>query len=61
MGAKVLALIDGRVNVSFDDVDRVALPALSHRVVLSFEAEADKRSAPEIVSEIITPVQRSRA
>ena len=60
MGAKVLALIEGRVNVSFEDVDRVALPALSHRVVLSFEAEADKRTAPEIVSEIITPVQRSR-
>jgi MoxR-like ATPase len=61
IGAKVLALMDGRVNVSYEDVDRVMLPALSHRVVLSFEAEADKRSAPDILNEILTPVQRSRA
>jgi MoxR-like ATPase len=43
MGAKVLALVNGRVNVSFEDVDRVLLPALNHRIILSFEAEADQR------------------
>ncbi len=58
MGAKVTALIRGRVNVSFDDVNRMALPALSHRVVLSFEAEADKRTPPDILTEILTPLQQ---
>lgn len=57
MGAKVLALMHGRVNVSTEDVDRVLLPALSHRVVLSFEAEADKKTATEILQEVTTPVR----
>ena len=58
MGAKVLALIDGRVNVSVEDVDRVILPALTHRVVLSFEAEAERRTAADILTEITTPIRR---
>ena len=60
MGAKVLALIDGRVNVSFDDVDRVVLPALNHRVVLSFEAEAEKRTANDILTELTEPLRTHR-
>ena len=60
MGAKVCALIAGRVNVSFEDVDRVVAPALNHRVVLSFEAEADKRSAADIIVELTDPVRRGR-
>jgi MoxR-like ATPase len=60
MGAKVLALIDGRVNVSFDDVNRVLLPALNHRVVLSFEAEADRRSASDILTELTAPLLSTR-
>ena len=58
MGAKVMALIEGRVNVSFDDVDRVLLSALNHRVVLSFEAEADKRTATDILTELTTPLRQ---
>ncbi len=57
MGAKVLALIDGRVNVSYEDVDRVILPALNHRVILSFEAEADKRTAAQILTELTQPLR----
>ena len=58
MGAKVLALVHGRVNVSFEDVDAVILPALTHRVVLSFEAEADKRTAADILVAITKPLQQ---
>ena len=61
LGAKVYALIDGRVNVSFEDVERVILPALSHRVVLSFEAEAEKRTARDILSELIEPLSAAKA
>ncbi len=60
MGAKVLALIDQRVNVSFEDVDRVAMPALTHRVVLSFEAEADRRTAADILTELLEPLRKAR-
>ena len=58
MGAKVLALMDSRVNVSFEDVDQVLLPALNHRVVLSFEAEADRRSVVDILTELTEPIRK---
>lgn len=61
LGAKVLALVNGRVNVSFEDVDQVLLPSLAHRVVLSFEAEADKRTAIDILQEITKPLQQNRS
>ena len=35
------ALLEGRYNVSFEDVRRVYLPALRHRVILNFEAQAE--------------------
>ena len=60
LGAKVLALVNGRVNVSYEDVDQVVAPALNHRIVLSFEAEADKRSPAEILAELTEPVRRGR-
>ncbi len=60
LGAKVMALLQGRVNVSYEDVDRLITPALSHRVVLSFEAEAERRTSSEILTELTDPVRRSR-
>jgi MoxR-like ATPase len=59
MGAKVRALIHGRVHVSFEDIDRVLLPALNHRVVLSFEAEADRRTASDILTEVTEPLRNT--
>src|SRR5690606_28020588 len=41
LASKVVALSEGRVHVSFEDVERVVRPALRHRLILSFEAEAD--------------------
>ncbi len=41
LAAKVAALLDGRPHVSRADLERAALPALRHRVVLSFEADAE--------------------
>jgi MoxR-like ATPase len=41
LGAKVRALLAGRVNVTYDDIDQVAVPALNHRLVLNFAAHAD--------------------
>jgi len=58
MGAKVLALVRGRVNVSFEDVDAVVTHALNHRVVLSFEAEAERRSITDVLRELLTPIQQ---
>ncbi len=57
MGGKVRALMEGRVNVSLEDVDHLIVPALNHRIVLSFEAEADRRTADEILAELTEPLR----
>lgn len=56
MGAKVSALIDGRVNVSYEDVHAVLQSSLNHRLILSFEAEAEKRTAFDVLNEITEPL-----
>ena len=56
MGGKVRALLDGRPNVSVDDVRATALPALRHRLVLGYEASADAVGADVLVAEILAAV-----
>ncbi|MEM7806557.1 MAG: MoxR family ATPase [Planctomycetota bacterium] len=53
LAAKVRALLDGRFHCSFDDVKNVAIPALRHRLVLNFEAEAEGRSPDDVVKAVI--------
>lgn len=54
--AKVRALLNGRFNVSFNDVNELAYPVLRHRMKLNFEAIAERVSADEIISMIINEV-----
>jgi MoxR-like ATPase len=56
LAGKVNALRAGRFNVSFDDILSVVLPALRHRVLLNFEAEADGVAADEIISDVVANV-----
>lgn len=56
LGAKALALFENRSNVSFKDIRNVALPALRHRILLSFEGEAEGISTDEIIMNIIEEV-----
>jgi len=60
LGAKVAALLDGRANVSYDDVDRVAAPALNHRLVLNFAAEAEGIDPTSIVTRIVQSARKLR-
>ena len=46
LASKVRALLDGRYNVSFEDIRRVFLPAMRHRVLLNFEAQPRDRVRP---------------
>ena len=59
LGAKVHALLSGRVNVSFEDVEKLVFPALNHRIVLSFEAEADRVGPRQILDSILKEVPRN--
>jgi MoxR-like ATPase len=53
LAAKVRALLEGRYNVSFEDVRRVYLPALRHRVILNFEAQAEGLDTDHVLLEIL--------
>ena len=53
LGAKLQAMLDGRYNASFSDVQAVYLPALRHRILLNFEGEAEGVSTDDVLREII--------
>jgi MoxR-like ATPase len=53
---KIGALLDGRFNVSIDDIRAVALPALRHRIILNFEGEAEGITSEAIVRTILESV-----
>jgi len=63
LAAKVHALLDGRFNVSFADVQRAALPALRHRVLLNFEGEAENLTTDAIIEDLLakTPTVADQA
>jgi MoxR-like ATPase len=61
LGAKVLALLDGRPHVTIDDVERLALPALRHRLVLGFAAETAGVDATRVVDEVLAAARRIAA
>ncbi len=52
LGGKVRALLDGRFNVSMEDIRALLLPALRHRIILNFEAQADGRTTDDLLDEI---------
>ncbi len=56
LAAKVQALRKGRANVAFEDVQEVAPPALRHRLILSFEGQADGVGADEIIRHVLRGV-----
>ena len=58
LGAKVRALTEGRFNVSFDDIAAFALPALRHRLIVNFEAEAEGVTSDLVLDKILAGVPR---
>ncbi|CAN5768069.1 MoxR family ATPase [soil metagenome] len=53
LGAKCVALLDSRFSASMADVQRVALAALRHRLILNFEAHAEGMSADAVVRNVL--------
>ncbi|MGH7965763.1 MAG: AAA family ATPase, partial [Candidatus Binatia bacterium] len=60
LGAKVVALLDGRANVSYEDVDQVAAPALNHRLVPNFAAEAENIDPTRIIERVVQSARKLR-
>ena len=58
IGAKINALLEGRFNVSFDDVQTVAPSALRHRILLNFEGLAEGLRTDDLIAEVLKAVPK---
>ena len=58
LGAKGNALVDGRVHVSYEDIETVFYPSLRHRLILNFQAEAENVGADQILAAVMKKVPR---
>jgi MoxR-like ATPase len=58
LGAKGVALLEGRVHVSYQDIERVVYPSLRHRLILNFKADAENISADQILGAVLKKVSR---
>jgi MoxR-like ATPase len=57
LASKVRALLQGRYNVSFEDVRSVYMPALRHRILLNFEAQAENIPSDQVLAGILNEVK----
>ena len=57
LGAKVRAILDGRYNVAREDIQAVALPSLRHRLILSFEGEAEGINPDGIIQHLLEEIE----
>ena len=53
LAGKIIAIMDGRYNVSYVDLRQAALPALRHRLILNFEAQAEGITTDTIITSIL--------
>ena len=61
LAGKASAVLDGRFNVSVEDIQRLAAPILRHRILTNFHAESDGITTDELVRRLIeaVPVPKS--
>jgi MoxR-like ATPase len=57
LAAKVRALLEGRYNVGFEDVRTVYLPAMRHRILLNFEAQAENVPSDQVLERVLDEVK----
>jgi MoxR-like ATPase len=62
LAGKIMALLDGRYNVAFRDIRTAILPALRHRIILNFDAEAEGIQPDAILDSVVaeTPEEDAR-
>jgi MoxR-like ATPase len=58
LGAKIRGLLDARYHASFEDVTAIAKPALRHRIILNFEAEAEGVTTDKVIEELLKTVPK---
>ena len=60
LGSKVIALMDGRVAPSMEDVRKIVVPVLKHRMILNFKAHAEGITTENIIHKVVEKVTREK-
>ena len=60
LGSKVIALMDGRVAPSMEDVRKIVVPVLKHRMILNFKAHAEGITTENIIQKVVEKVTREK-
>ncbi len=55
-GGKAMAALDGRFSVAIDDIKKVAIPVLRHRVSANFQAQAEGKTSEDIITQLLQHV-----
>jgi MoxR-like ATPase len=56
LAGRITALLEGRHNLSVEDVRSVAMPALRHRLVLNFDAEREAVTPEAIIADVLDAI-----
>jgi MoxR-like ATPase len=57
LGGKAMAAMDGRFSVSLDDIRKVAVPVLRHRISTNFQAQAEGQTPDSLIRKLLTEVK----
>jgi MoxR-like ATPase len=57
LGAKAMAAMDGRFSVSLDDVRKVAIPVLRHRLATNFQAQAEGQTTDSLIKRLLNEIR----
>ena len=55
-GGKALAAMDGRFSVAIDDVQKVAVPVLRHRISTNFQAQAEGMTTEDVIARLVKEI-----
>ncbi len=61
LAGKARAILNGRYNVSCDDIRALALPVLRHRILLNFQAESEKVDADQVIKRLVESVPEPKS
>jgi MoxR-like ATPase len=56
LGGKAMAAMDGRFSVSIDDIRKVAVPVLRHRISTNFQASAEGVTNEDVIAKLVATV-----
>jgi MoxR-like ATPase len=55
-GAKAMAAMDGRFSVAIDDIKKVSVPVLRHRISTNFQAQAEGKTSEDVIQQLLAVI-----